>query len=191
MFNVLLEELPQEWNGYPIDTDFRTGIQISQCMEDTEFKEQERLAYALSMLFYDENNRPDMMEAIEGLTWYLTGYNHDKHKKSSEKKKTLDFDVDQWRIYSAFKSQYAIDLNKAELHWFEFMGLLSNLKECAFTRVMDIREQKIDPKMGKKEQKALQEAKKIYSLDSSDEATEEQKTMENEAVEIFNKLRNK
>ena len=34
MFNVLLDPLPQEWNGYPIDTDFQTGIQINPCLGD-------------------------------------------------------------------------------------------------------------------------------------------------------------
>lgn len=188
---MLLDNLPNDWNGYPIDTDFRTGIQIMQCLQDEEFEEQERMIQALSMLFYDEENRPDVTDAVEGLTWYLNEYNHDKHKKSNEKIKSFDFDVDQWRIYSAFRQQYGINLNIAHLHWFEFMGMLSNLEECAFTRVIDIRTQKIDPKATAKQRKAICEAKSIYALGKAEEITPEQKQKEAEALEVFNKLRNK
>lgn len=139
MFNVMLDRLPSDWHGYRIDTDFRTGIQIMRCLSDGEFSERERIQYAVSRLF--QGNIPDIQEAVEGLAWYMSEYNHDNHSAGKEngKIKAYDFDVDQWRIYSAFRRQYGIDLNHAGMHWFVFMGLLTNLEECSFTRVVDIR----------------------------------------------------
>ncbi len=179
MFNVLLDKYPEDYNGYPIDSDFQTGIQMSQCLEDGELSEYERIAVACKLLF---KVMPDnISECIEGITWFLNGWATDNHKKSENKEQVIDFEQDQWRIYSAFKSQYGIDLNTDRLHWFSFMGLLSNLEECAFTRVIGIRQQKITGKMSADERRALKEAKLIYSI-RNDSGTalsvEEQKKVE-------------
>ncbi len=190
MFNVMLDELPADWHGYPIDISFRTGIQIMQCLQDEEYEENERIYQALSLLFYSDE-MPLLEEAMQGLEWYLSEYNHDNHKKEKSKVLAFDFDVDQWRIYTAFLKQYGIDLNKANLHWFVFMGLLTNLEECSFTRVVDIRCKKLDAKMQQKERKAIMEAQKIYSLRAKAELTEEEKKEDDEALAVFNQLRNK
>lgn len=189
MFNVLLDELPEQWNGYPIDSDFQTGILISQCLEDAELTMRERLFTALSLLFPDAKKRPTIREAEEALEWFMTGFNHDRHTKKSVKK-VMDFDVDQWRIYAAFLNQYHINLNNTRMHWFVFMGLLGNLEECSFSSVIDIRQKEITGKMDREEKKRLSEAKKVYSLSNHDEPlTEEQKQIEADALEEFNALR--
>ena len=79
----------------------------------------------------------------------------------------MDFDVDQWRIYAAFLQQYRIDLSDEDLrmHWWKFMGLLSALNECSYTRVVEIRRKEIKPKMDKDAKKALREAKTVYALE--------------------------
>lgn len=38
MFNVLLDPLPTEYRGFPIDSDFQIGIQIMQALEDGELR---------------------------------------------------------------------------------------------------------------------------------------------------------
>lgn len=192
MLNVLLDRLPTEWDGYKIDTDFQTGIQVSQCMADKEFSEQERFHTAVNLLFCDK--KPPIGDAIKCVNWFLSGFVHDNHEKLKKNNKpVMDFDIDQWRIYAAFKAQYDIDLNKDRLHWFAFMGLLTNLKECAFTRVIDIRQKKIDPKMPRETKKAVIEAKKVYELSNTDEVelSMEEKELENAATEAFNRLRGK
>ena len=99
--------------------------------------------------------------------WFLTDWNHDKNK-TGDKEKVTDYDIDQWRIYSAFRKHYGINLNTDKLHFWEFMGLLSTLPECAYTRVIDIRAKKITSKMGKDEKKAYTELKKVYALEQKD-----------------------
>lgn len=192
MWNVLLDVLPEDWHGYPIDTDFQTGIQISQCFDDDELSTREKLITSLCLLFPDEDNRPPLSEAQEALEWYMTDFNHDKHSGKKGMKKLMDFDVDQWRIYAAFLSQYGIDLNTTKMHWFVFMGLLGNLEESSFSRVIDIRQKKITGKMSPEERKHLAEAKKVYELGTHEEPLTEAEKEENaEALELFNRLRNK
>lgn len=191
MFNVLLDALPTEYEGFPIDSDFQTGIQIMQALDDEELTEQERIATALNLLFLidDENGNPlplpDMQTAIDGLVWFLTDWNHD-HNSKTDNTRVTDYDIDQWRIYSAFRQHYGINLNTDKLHFWEFMGLLTTLPECAYTRVIDIRAKKITSKMGKDEKKAYAELKKVYALEQPKEVeyTDSQK----EAIDEFDRM---
>lgn len=169
MFNVLIDELPDTWNGYKIHTDFRNGILISQCMEDETISDYERF-YTAAELLFQEGQDPSVDEIEEAIHWYLTEYNHDNQVKNGKKRKQteeiplFDFDVDQWRVYAAFRAQYGIDLNVADMHWFVFMGLLSNLNECALTRVMNTRAKKITSKMSPEAKQALKDAKDRFSI---------------------------
>ena len=191
MFNILLDKFPTEYEGFPIDSDFQTGIQILQVMEDKELTEQEQIGVALSLLFLQEDKNgnplpiPDMQTAIEGLMWFLTDWNHD-HNSRTDKTRVTDYDIDQWRIYSAFRENYGINLNTDTLHFWEFMGLLTTLPECAYTRVVDIRTKKITSKMGTDEKKAYTELKKVYALDQPNEVeyTDNQKA----AIDEFDRM---
>ena len=188
MFNIMLDPLPNDWNGYPIDSDFQTGIMISQCMADESLSNDEKFLTAMDLLF--PQDKPPVNEAEEAITWFLNEYNHDNmsSKKKEKEEIVFDFDIDQWRIYAAFKSQYNIDLNTEQLHWFVFMGLLSNLAECALTRVMDIRQKEITPKMSRKEKNAIIAAKKVFAINPPKELTLSAK--EQQAVEEFMKYAN-
>lgn len=134
-----------------------------------------------------------MEEAVEGLAWYMSEYNHDNHgaRKESGKIKAYDFDVDQWRIYSAFMRQYGIDLNRVKMHWFVFMGLLTNLEECSFTRVVDIRMKKAAPGSSKKEKEELRELKDVYRLEPEGaHLTPGERLAQQRQMEIFNSFMN-
>lgn len=186
MFNILLDKAPMYWKGYSIRSEFQIGIQISMALIDEELSEAERMAIACELLFVDMPE--DIREATEGIRWFLDGWNHDRHKNAKEEVRVLDFDIDQWRIYSAFLNQYGLDLNRTRIHWFQFMGLLSNLNECAFTRVLDIRMKKINSKMSREEQKAIRDAQTIFRLTSSviDHTVSAERT---EAIGRFNEFR--
>lgn len=176
MNNVMLDELPSEWNGYRIETDYRIGLQISQLLYDEAYSEYERLTGCVELLFLD---MPDSMEtAMEGLSWFFNGWNHDHFEENSHDR-CVDFDIDQWRIYSAFRNQYQTDLAESQMHWWQFMGMLTSLQECAYTQVVSIREEKIDPNMPAKEKEAKKRVKRIYAIRSGEEQepmTEEEKT---------------
>ena len=73
------------------------------------------------------------------------------------------------------------DLNRSDLHYWAFMGLLSTLGACAYTNVISIRQQKIDPKMDTRAKQALMEQKRIFAIEREEELTEE----EQEDVDAF------
>lgn len=190
MFNVLLDPLPEEWNGYAIDTDFQTGIMISQCLADESLSDTERFYAAARLLFL--KNCPGNEEIAEAIKWYMTEYSHDNTKPEKSEIVIMDWNIDQWRIYAAFRQQYGIDLNVDRIHWFTFMGLLSNLQECAFTRVMDVRQKKITAKMSNEEKAALRKAKMVFEIKQPKEAmSPEEKRQVDEFLKYANINRKK
>lgn len=191
MFNVLLDTLPTEYKGFPVCTYFDIGIQIMQVLENEELTQQERMCTALSLLFITEDEDgnplpvPDIDTALEGMKWFLTDWYHDNPNKE-DKTKVTDYDIDQWRIYSAFRQYYGINLQTDSLHFWEFMGLLTTLPpDCAYRKIIDIRCKEINSKMSPEEKTALRKVKKIYALDAVDEELTDD---EKEAVEAFMKL---
>lgn len=188
MWNVLLDPLPTEWNGYPIDSDFQIGIQISQCLNDESLSEVERFCIAVDLLFPCKDKRPDIEQAAEAVKWFLSEFHHDNNVEKKDDVRVMDFDVDQWRIYAAFLNQYHIDLNSAQMHWFVFVGLLVNLKECTFTHVMNIRQKKITPKMSLEEKQYIKNSKKIFAIKEQKDV--KVSASEQKAIEEFLKYAN-
>lgn len=190
MFNVLLDRLPDEYEGYPIDADFRTGIQITMCMSDPDLTKNEKLYTALDLLF-PEGFPSDINAACEGLNWFMSGWITDNQtKKSGDSVPVMDFDMDQWRIYAAFLEKYQINLNTDTLHFWEFMGLLNALEDCSFINVIQLRQKKIDPKMGQDYKKTMQEQKERYAIKREEIMTAEE-TEEQETFMMWHKQRKK
>lgn len=184
MYNVLLDPLPEEWNGYRIDPSFQVGIQIMELVEDKEISEREKVWLAADLLFLDPPET--IQEALDGIAWFMGGWNTDRPGDGGKKEEpVMDFEMDQWRIYSAFKAQYGIDLNQEQMHFWAFMGFLTTLDECAFTRVADIRAKKLEGKMDPKERAFYRQAKKRYALDKAEEAETDEDI---QAMEEFRRL---
>lgn len=187
MYNALIDGLPDSFEGYPVNTDFETGIQIMKVLDDDELTEDEKYYHAAALLF-DGRETPPEETAINALLWWMTGWNNDRRLDDDDKTVVMDMDVDQWRIYSAFRSQYRIDLMRDELHFWEFMALLTTLGECAFTRVVDIRGEKESRGMSLEEKRELRRAKARYSL--KPEKVERDKRPLTQAEEEFLKYAN-
>lgn len=184
MYNVLLDPLPEKWNGYRIDPAFQNGIQIMQLIEDGEVSEREKVWLAASLLFLEPPE--SMQEALEGIAWFMGGWNTDKPDEDGKNgEPVMDWDMDQWRVYSAFKKQYGINLNHAQMHFWVFMGLLTTLDECAFTRVAEIRAKKLEGKMDPKEKAFYRRAKKKYAIGRPEEKETDEDIA---AVEEFRRL---
>lgn len=188
MFNIMLDELPTAWEGFPVDPDFRIGVQICQIFEDKELLDAEKFNAAADLLF--TGVMPDIQEQAEAIQWFLSEWNHDNIPKDKNSVRVMDYDIDQWRIYSAFQHQYGIDLHTADMHYWQFMGLLTTLRECDFTRVIEIRSKKITGKMPKEEKAAVIKAQKMYAIDQPEEKiSEAEKEARQEAIRQFNEMR--
>lgn len=192
--NILIDGTPQNWNGYRVNTDFRVGIRVMQAAEDRELYDNERFEIIMRLLFQNEDGtmreHPPADDMGDVLKWFLSGWNHDKTPQEKQKRKTVDFEVDQWRIYADFLQSYGIDLGTAKMHFWAFCGLLWNLpaRSSSFMQVVDIRQRKINPKASAAEKKAITDAQKVYGLEQPEE-TKELTTEEIAKIDAFDRLR--
>lgn len=216
MNNVFLDELPTFWNGYQVNTWFQIGIQIQQIQEDEELSQSEQVELIVQLLFGNEDGSvrefpPTSEELLECLNWFFNGWYHDNPVKPDSRKKLMDFDVDQWRIYADFMQIYHIDLSESDMHWWMFCGLLWNMPSrlSSFMQVLEIRQKKPTRGASIEEKKAVENGHKLYDLkqkvakkeytpeeikaiDEYDRWMAEQKAKQHineEALKEFNKLR--
>lgn len=137
---LLMNGLPEEYDGIPISADFRNMIQVDLILHDTESSETEKTIAALRQL-YPEMPK-DARKAVEGLVWFYTrgsipAEGNDTSTKKSPKK-AFSFEQDANLIYAAFYATYGLSLTTVDfLHWWEFMALFEGLPETTLIqRVM-------------------------------------------------------
>ena len=105
----------------------------------------------------------------------------------------MDFNNDQWRIYADFRQIYGINLNEADLHWWEFMGMLWNMpqRQSSFLQVVDIRRKKLKSKMSKEERESIRNAQYIYGLEEKKEKKRVYTDAEKQKIDEVDALREK
>lgn len=177
--NILIDKLPNEFEGLKIDTNFRSFILFELLMQDSSINEEDKLVLSLN-LFYKEIPK-DIKKAYDGIIWFYTMGNNDKKnskkkkKESNKSEKIYSYEYDADLIYSAFLKQYHIDLNEIDyLHWFKFKSLFEGLDDdnriCQIMSYRAIDLSKIKDNEQKKKYKKL---KMKYML--PDNRTDEEK----------------
>lgn len=164
---LLLNGLPEEYEGIPLSADFRNMIQVDLILHETESNETEKTVAALYQL-YPEIPK-DIHKAVEGLAWFYTRGNAGGEGKDPAAKKVpkkaFDFEQDANLIYAAFYAAYNISLTTVEfLHWWEFMALFEGLPETTLIqRVMYWRTADLTG-MPKEERKHILKMRKAFAL---------------------------
>lgn len=170
--NILLDHLPDTVDiggvSYPIETDFRAGIQFEIMVQ----RKEERLAELLRPWYHSCGLPHDIEGAVDAALWfYRGGISEDttEDKKGSEgkiqrNKEAYSYEVDADAIYTSFLSAYNIDLTTARLHWWSFRRLLAGLpEETEFKRRVYIRT--CDTKnMSKKQRELIMKQRKALEI---------------------------
>ncbi len=164
---LLLDGLPEEYEGIPISADFRNMIQVDLILHDPTINETEKTIAALYQLYPEIPG--DIHKAVEGLVWFYSrgdasGNGRDKGAKKAPKK-AFDFEQDANLIYAAFYATYGISLTTVDfLHWWEFMALFEGLPETTlmqrviYWRTVDL------AGLPKHEKKHVQKMRKVFAL---------------------------
>lgn len=171
--NILIDLLPidLEINGvrYKINTDFRYWINYTLLLEDNSFTEEEKILTVLQLIFVDiipEN----LQEAFEKIKWF---YNCGEEIRTSnykpvgknEAEKIFDYEYDANYIYSAFMTQYHIDLQDVDLHWWKFQSLFRALDDnLLFSKIQKYRAIDLKDIKDSKEKAFYKKMKKLYAL---------------------------
>lgn len=180
MYNAMLDPLPEDYNGWLIRTDYRIGVQIQLCISDPDLTDSEKTWTALSLL-YGNGVPADFQTALEGLSWFLSCGVPSPAGESDDELPLYSFEQDASRIVSGFRKVFGIDISRKKIHWFEFISMLAELRDTAFTSVIDIRS--TDPsEVDKKKRAEFIRMKKRFSL------AEEYTAEEQAAIEEFDRL---
>ena len=176
--NILLDYLPTSFSidgkKYEFNYDFRTSILFCLLMQDTELTEEEKILQGLQ-LYYPviPSNVEEAYEKI--LYFYSRGNDIEDNKKVKQGKRIFkrnnnrayDFEVDSDLIFTAFMTQYNINLNKENLHWWEFMALFNSLNDTnEIVKIMNYRTIYINSIEDKKERKTYKQLQDYYSLEN-------------------------
>ena len=183
-YNILLDNLPKKTpNGFYIRTDFREWIKFELLMQDKTIKIENKIKLALNLLFNLEKiKKIDIEKIINDILWFYRGgketnINNREGKKDSaiEEKQIYSYEFDDIHIYTAFKEQYNINLNRIKyLHWWEFRAMFEDLKkETKIAEMMKYRALDISKIKDKEEKARCKKLKKIYAL--PDMRTKEEK----------------
>ncbi len=182
--NILIDKLPSTLkvggNFYKINSDFRTSILFELMMQDRSLSNQEKLIAAIE-LYYKEIPQ-DLGEAINQIVWFYKCGKEEKVKEDSDngtntQKQIYSFEYDAEYIYSAFLSQYRVDLQDAEdLHWWKFKAMFQGLNDNnEIIKIMGYRALDLNEIKDKKQKAHYRKLKNLYKLpDNRTEAEKEQ-----------------
>ena len=128
--HFLIHPLPQSlWIGgrdYPIRTDFRFWILITEVLGDGRLPPMRKLELAAQIAGLD--SLPDDRAALaSAILEFASCGEKPVSSPSAGASPVFDFSSDGGAIFSAFLRVYHIDLTSETLHWWKFLSLLRDL----------------------------------------------------------------
>lgn len=149
-----------------INTDFRMSIEFELLLQDDTISDEERVGKAL-YLYYPRIPK-NLADAVEQMIWFYTCGKVDKRTKSN--KVLYRFDCDSSYIYSAFLSQYRLDLQELPyMHWWKFRSLLQGLSEDnEFIKIIGYRAMEISSKMTSDQKRFYKKMKEQHKIPMSE-----------------------
>ena len=90
--NILIDKLPNEYEGLKVNTNFRSFILFELLMQDKKISNKDKVILTLN-LFY-ETTPTDLKKAIDGIMWFYTRGkkikdNTNDNSNNNRKKKSL------------------------------------------------------------------------------------------------------
>lgn len=177
---------------YKINTDFRVAIECDRISRDEEIGDYERALAIIYTLFGDKGL--EYQEHYEKLLNYAMKYLSCGKKidiKKKQEEPDMDFILDMPYIEASFMSDYNIDLEGRQMHWYKFYNLINGLSSselgnsCILNTIRAGRRK--DPREIKddKLRKEFIEWQKSIALPKKEKHTKEQKEMANKVYELF------
>lgn len=186
---MMIDSLPTtvEVGGreFVIVSDFRTSILFEQMMQDPDIDPEVKVLQACN-LYYPDERPDDMTEAINACVWFYTcgkelkqyARDAERQRRRNNGKRTYDYDIDAQYFYTAFLSQYNVDLQDIEyLHWWKFMAMFLGLTEDhMLSKIMSYRAADLSKIKSKDERARIAALQSRYRL--PDIRTKQQKSMD-------------
>ena len=185
--NILTEQLPDfiDISGkiYKINCDFRTCLRIILAFEDETLTGFEKQAILLSNLYQAQPE--NIQAAIDQANVFLNGGKVGEEDDGIPRPRLYSFSKDADFIFAAFRQTHGIDLQKTELHWFEFLALFMDLgSETTFSSLIGLRKRIKNGTASKEERQAAREMGEAFEIPEPDTRTLAEKEQEQEFMKL-------
>jgi hypothetical protein len=184
--SILTDTLPDKVDicgeMYAVKTDFRTWLRFDELVTESVTDESNILEIIQTCLILDEKKLiGTWIDVIAALFKFYAGgpaAGKGKAKESSSgKRRVYSFTHDAELIYAAFLGQYGIDLQTADLHWWQFLALFRGLcGDHRICEIMNIRATDLSEIKDKKQKAHYAKLQQMYKL--PDNRTDEEKESE-------------
>lgn len=117
-----------EGKKYKINTSFKVALKCDEVYSREDISAYEKLLAIIYLLFGDEGlkDKENYDKLIDlAIKYLLCGEEPD----NSNEKPDMDFKEDYRLIKASFRTDYGIDIDKENLHWWDFYTYLNGLKE--------------------------------------------------------------
>lgn len=146
-----------------INTDFKVALRCFEVLNDDTIGEHERALAIVYLLFnvippYDELNE----YTRQSIKFLQCGEEPKENAQEEYSKRDIDMVLDMQYIRPSFMADYHIDLNKTNLHFWQFCELISGLTENSLlNRVRSIRTANINEYKGEAKDKMLKAKQQV------------------------------
>lgn len=148
---------------YQINTDYKAALKCFEIINDKSISDMERTYAVIYKLFGVIPKKEEIGKFIEKVTLYLgCGERQEEH---TSRKRDIDINYDMKYIIASFRSDYNIDIMSEDMHWYEFVNLISGFTDKSImSRIRDIRNYDLSGINDAKQRKKIIEAQKQVAL---------------------------
>lgn len=158
---------------FKINTDYRIALKCDEVARNETIGDYERSLAIIYLLFGDDGL--DAKEYYEKLLDLSIKYLSCGRELSddNDEEPDMDFNQDMNLIKASFRSDYGINLDNEQMHWWEFNNLINGLSNsemgncCILNRIRNLRTYDISKIEDKKERKKIEDAQKFWALKKS------------------------
>lgn len=186
--NILVDTLPESLvvmgKPYRINSDFRACLKSILAFEDNTITPQEKQLVLLDNLYITPPG--NMAQALERAVWFMNGgIEPDRDLAETDPVRVYSFTKDAGFIFAAFRQTHGIDLQKDDLHWWEFLALFMDLgSETSFCQLIGLRRRLKTGKASKEERAAAREMGGLVEVPEFDTRTLHEKEVEAEFMRM-------
>lgn len=122
---------------YPIRSDYRAALIIFQAYSDPELTNKEKAMACIECLYKEPIPAAHLTEALKAAIWYLDGGDMETRDMHVQ---VLDWEQDEKMIFSAVNKVAGHEVRTDDhMHWWTFIGYLSEIGEGLLAEIMHIR----------------------------------------------------
>ena len=133
-----------------INTSFRNGLKCDEIAKCNTIGDTDKALAIVYTLLGEKGLRMALNEPnVFDLCVKYLNCGKEPQDLNDDEEVSMDLEQDETYIKASFMSDYGIDLNDHDMHWYQFIELMNGLTDkCILNRVRSIREEPLNDKKG-------------------------------------------